>query len=118
MRISIFFGVIMTIAITNISIAAEPNVEIAKTWWPELTNVITPVGWRDHFHRFNIVYEGSIIARPPQKPPQGNDDSDPLAGVQLAFSPSSEGDVSVSTTQRFFEAVSTTQLLRCLILAS
>ena len=44
MRNTLFFGLIMTMTITNIASADEPNVEIAKKWWPELTNVITPVG--------------------------------------------------------------------------
>jgi hypothetical protein len=92
MRKEILLGMILIMTTPNFASADEPNVEIAKKWWPELTNVITPVGWRDHFHRFNLVYDGTIIARPPEKPPQPQGDfATPLAGVQLRFSPSSDG---------------------------
>ena len=50
------------------SAAEEPNIEIATQWWPELRHVVTPVGWRDHLHRYHIVYDGTILARPPRKP--------------------------------------------------
>src|SRR5215510_9938428 len=101
MRISILAGVIRSIAISVQ--ADEPNVETATKWWPELTYAITPVGWRDHFHRFNIVYQGTIIARPPEKPPQGDDNSQPLAGVELAFSPSIDGAIPAQTGERKME---------------
>ncbi|MDR1121193.1 MAG: hypothetical protein LBM08_09780 [Dysgonamonadaceae bacterium] len=42
----------------------EPNVEIAKSWWPDQRNVWTPVGWKDHYFRFNILYNGAILAEP------------------------------------------------------
>jgi hypothetical protein len=91
-------------ALPALSLAEEANVELARKWWPELTNVITPVGWRDHFHRFNIVYEGTIIARPPTKPPQPDkDQSDPLAGVQLAFWPVPDSKTRAPTTQEMIE---------------
>ena len=96
----ITLGVILMTALPASSRAEEANVEVARKWWPELTNVITPVGWRDHFHRFNIVYEGTIIVRPPQKPPQPDkDQSDPLAGVQLAFWPVPDSKTRAPTTQ-------------------
>src|SRR5215208_1532394 len=72
--------------------AEEPNIEVASRWWSELTNVITPVGWRDHLHRFNILYDGTILARPPGKPGRFEGEKDPIAeGVQLTFVPSVDG---------------------------
>lgn len=39
----------------------EPNVEIAKTWWREMPNKWTAVGWKDHILRFNVLHNGAII---------------------------------------------------------
>jgi hypothetical protein len=41
--------------------APEPNVEIAKLWWPELLNKWTAVGWKDTITEFNILHNGTII---------------------------------------------------------
>src|SRR5678815_1132081 len=72
----------------------EPNVEIAAQWWPELRHVVTPVGWRDHLHRFHVVYDGTLLARPPRKPTRFEGEKDPESeGVQLTFIPT--GDTSV-----------------------
>jgi len=27
---------------------AEPNVEVASAWWPEMENTWVPIGWKDH----------------------------------------------------------------------
>lgn len=43
---------------------SEPNVEVASTWWPEMENVWTPVGWKDHLFRFNVLFTGDIVAEP------------------------------------------------------
>lgn len=42
----------------------EPNVELAKLWWPEQRNVWTPIGWKDHYFRFNVLYNGMLIVEP------------------------------------------------------
>jgi hypothetical protein len=42
----------------------EPNVELASLWWPEQRNVWTAIGWKDHYFRFNVVYNGTIICEP------------------------------------------------------
>lgn len=42
----------------------EPTVESALQWWPPQRNVWTPVGWKDHLFRFNVVYNGIVIAEP------------------------------------------------------
>lgn len=44
--------------------STEPNVELAKLWWPEQRNVWTPIGWKDHFFRFNVLYNGAVIFEP------------------------------------------------------
>ena len=42
----------------------EPNIETAFTWWSELPSKWTPVGWKDHLFRFNIPWNGAIVAQP------------------------------------------------------
>jgi len=42
----------------------EPDVELAKLWWPNPRNVWTPIGWKDHLFRFNVTYNGSVIGAP------------------------------------------------------
>ncbi len=39
----------------------EPNIGIAKQWWPEMSNKWTVVGWKDHILRFNVLHNGTII---------------------------------------------------------
>ena len=43
---------------------SEPDVALAKLWWPEQYNVWTPVGWPDHYFKFNVLYDGGIILSP------------------------------------------------------
>ena len=42
----------------------EPSVEMAKTWWQEQTNVWTPIGWQDNYHRFVVLYNGALMLDP------------------------------------------------------
>ncbi len=42
----------------------EPNIDLAKLWWPDQRNVWTPIGWKSHYFRFNVLYNGAIIADP------------------------------------------------------
>src|SRR5690606_3484121 len=42
----------------------EPNVALAKLWWPDQRNVWTPIGWKANFFRFNVLYNGTIISEP------------------------------------------------------
>src|SRR5689334_12054879 len=44
--------------------STEPNAELASLWWPEQRNVWTAIGWKDHYFRFNVVYNGTIICEP------------------------------------------------------
>lgn len=43
---------------------AEPNLAQALEWWPDQQNIWTPIGWKDHYFRFNVLYNGSIIYDP------------------------------------------------------
>lgn len=42
----------------------EPDINTAFTWWSELPAKWTPVGWKDHMFRFNILYNGMLLAIP------------------------------------------------------
>lgn len=42
----------------------EPTFEKACQQWPDMENIWTPVGWPDHIHNFNILWNGNILARP------------------------------------------------------
>ena len=44
--------------------AEEPTYAQAQTWWEPMQNVWTPVGWKDHMFRFNVLYNGSVLASP------------------------------------------------------
>ena len=64
----------------------SPNrmLEIASGWWPEIENTWVPIGWKDHPLRFNVLYNGTLIAQPVRYPARGQ-------GVQLTFLPSHDG---------------------------
>ncbi|HEY3457389.1 MAG TPA: hypothetical protein VGK64_22605 [Bryobacteraceae bacterium] len=47
-----------------VAASTEPNAEFASLWWPEQRNVWTAIGWKDHYFRFNVVYNGTIICEP------------------------------------------------------
>ena len=74
----------------------EPNVQIASSWWPEFENVWTPIGWKDHPLRFNVVYDGTLMAAPVRWPARGQ-------GVQLTFLPSRDGAVPQPTTTQPYQ---------------
>lgn len=42
----------------------EPNFETACQWWPDLRNIWTPIGWKNHLFRFNVFFNGTIYAQP------------------------------------------------------
>src|SRR5262245_50919849 len=74
----------------------EPDYEVAASWWPPLNAIITPVGWKDHFFRFNVLFDGTLIAR---TDPQLSHGAEVMPrtqkwkglGVQLAFWPTWSG---------------------------
>lgn len=70
----------------------EPNVELAKLWWPDQRNVWTPIGWKDHYFKFNVFYNGMLLAEPaPGFSPRPH--SRPWIGqdFQLTFRASADG---------------------------
>jgi len=42
----------------------EPNIEEALSWWPAPRNVWTPMGWKSHLFRFQMVYNGTLLCTP------------------------------------------------------
>src|SRR5437879_10589700 len=42
----------------------ELTAELAKLWWPDQRNIWTPIGWKDHYFRFNVLYNGWIVCEP------------------------------------------------------
>ena len=44
--------------------SGEPDVELAKLWWPEQFNVWTPLGWKNHYFKFNVLYNGMLMCEP------------------------------------------------------
>lgn len=42
----------------------EPDIETALGWWDEMPNKWTPIGWRDHTFRFNVLFNGTTLAEP------------------------------------------------------
>jgi hypothetical protein len=70
--------------------AEEPSVEIAKQWWSPQRNVWTPVGWKDHYFRFNVVYNGTNVAEPCPNFVWPRENAKPFLNqnLQLSFTPS------------------------------
>ena len=44
--------------------SGEPDLDVARAWWPNPRNVTHPIGWKDHLFRFNVLYNGTVIAAP------------------------------------------------------
>lgn len=44
--------------------AVEPDYRTANIWWSELPKKWTPVGWKDHLFRYNVLFNGAIVAEP------------------------------------------------------
>ncbi len=42
----------------------EIDFKTASSWWPEISNKWTPVAWRDHRFRFNVLWNGSVMVIP------------------------------------------------------
>lgn len=42
----------------------EPTYRIACQWWTELPKKWTPVGWRNHLFRYNVLFNGAVVAEP------------------------------------------------------
>src|SRR5437870_4162600 len=76
----------------------EPDYAIASQWWADLPDIMTPIGWKDHLFRFNVLFNGTIAAQPTMnrrtKKWEGQ-------GVQLSFWPSRAGVFSPTDMPRF-----------------
>jgi len=42
----------------------EPDYAAACEWWADLPDIWTPIGWKDHLFRFNVLWNGTILAWP------------------------------------------------------
>ena len=73
--------------------APEPDVALAKLWWPDQRNVWTPIGWKDHFFRFNVLYNGAVIYEPfSDMSSRANARKWKGSDFQLTFTPWPDGD--------------------------
>ena len=87
--IALLFSVTAASAQVSSSLG-EPNVELAKLWWPEQRNVWTPIGWKDHYFKFNVLYNGMLMCEPA---PGLRQDAAPWRGqnFMLTFRASADG---------------------------
>lgn len=94
-------------ALASDNVATDPNSAIASTWWPALRNTWTPIGVKNHPFRFNVLYNGTVIADPhPLRDIGGHPIKTYLApfadfGVQMTFSPSIDGQLPPVRTQPY-----------------
>lgn len=42
----------------------EPTYRIACQWWTELPKKWTPLGWKNHLFRYNVLFNGAVVADP------------------------------------------------------
>lgn len=42
----------------------EPDMAAALSWWSELPDIWTPIGWKNHMFRFNVMFNGTLVAHP------------------------------------------------------
>jgi hypothetical protein len=75
----------------------EPNYETACGWWADLPEIWTPVGWKDHLFRFNVLWNGTILAQPDLN---RRTEAWKGQGVQLAFAPLARPDDLERFTQK------------------
>ena len=63
--------------------SAETDLQAASQWWREMPNKWTPIGWKDHVLRFNVLFDGTILVVPRRHQDRLGNHS----GVQLTFAP-------------------------------
>lgn len=82
---------------TDMNSNPEPTFAEACTWWSDLPNIWTPLGWKAHLFRYHVLWNGTIHAQPHlnrrTEPWQGQ-------GVQMAVAPQNCRRV---TKRPFFE---------------
>lgn len=71
---------------------SEPNMEKALVSWSDQKNVWTPVGWKDHFFRFNVIYNGAILAMPAPRWGYVRENAKPWADKDMLVTVSTRGD--------------------------
>jgi hypothetical protein len=69
---------------------------MASGWWPDIENTWVPIGWKDHPLRFNVLYNGTLIAQPVRYPARGQ-------GVQLTFDLSMDGNAPTRTSMEPYQ---------------
>ena len=82
---------LLTLLLSRTVSAAEPDIQTALSWWPEPRNVWTPLGWKSHLFRFQVVYNGTLLCTPAgwmEKPHTKKYNSQ---NFQLDFYPSLDG---------------------------
>jgi len=42
----------------------ESDHRMATRWWSELRKKWTPIGWKNHLFRYNVLFNGAIVAEP------------------------------------------------------
>ena len=55
---------LLGIAATCRAAAEEPNYRTAAGWWKELPKKWTPVGWKNHLLRYDVLFNGAIVSKP------------------------------------------------------
>ncbi|HUQ66673.1 MAG TPA: hypothetical protein VM101_10980 [Flavitalea sp.] len=87
----------------NINSFTEPNVQVGMQWWGDMPNVWTPVGWKNHLFRFNVVHNGIIIADPHPMLPVAKKHTAPYEGlgIQVAITPTSNDNLPPSRTEPY-----------------
>ena len=79
----------------------EPTAELAALWWPPMENVWTPIGWKDHLFRFNVLYNGTVLAQPHVFGSKKASSAYADQAVQLTFEPSADGRLPPPRTQPY-----------------
>src|SRR4051812_10557050 len=69
----------------------EPNIKTALSWWEPQRNVWTPIGWKDHLFRFDVVYNGHLLCAPAGRLDKPHIQKYKGQDFQLNFYPSPDG---------------------------
>ena len=66
---------------------SEANYETACQWWPDLRDICTPIGWKDHLFRFSVLWNGTVMADPQHQGRNTRAAQWKGQGVQITFAP-------------------------------
>ena len=88
----------------RLNVKNEPDFLKACEWWTDLSNIWTPIGWKNHLFRFNVFWNGTIMAEPAPThhrtfilphafdlPPHERLKNYEDLGIQLSFAPFQPG---------------------------